>query len=180
MLQKIIAVVAMVCLCGFQQIRAHSRTSRTEREDISQAENAILASLAVETSPRGASLCVEKPVACVGPERLELAMSLIAARNTPGSLRALASLVRYKLDGAYAEDYDALVIQKGTAIQPFLVALSPKRLHETCKKEFAQLMGSSASALGEVREEYVCRTEESIASDVRLTLDAIRHHRQPE
>jgi hypothetical protein len=110
---------------------------------------------------------------------LELAMSLVATRNSPESLRALAWLVRYRLDGGYSEDYHDLLIGKGHAIEPFLRSLSAERLHEECKKEFAELMRTSGSMLGDVREEYVCRSEEAIRSDVSSTLEAIRSHRQP-
>lgn len=168
----------VVCLCVIYEPQAESRTS--EHEDIVQAEKAVLASLVVTVSPRGASLCVQTPVACVGPDRLELAMSLLAARNTPESLRALAGLVRFRLDGAYAEGYDDLLLRKGKAIQPFLVALSPQALHEQCKKEFAELIRESGATLGDVREEHACRSEQAIKADVSSTLDAIQHHRQPE
>lgn len=175
----LIAMVAS-CLCGSGGAQTKSPASGHEREDIAQAEKTVLASLAVTTSPRGQSLCIETPIACVGPDRLELAMSLLAARNSPDSLRALAGLVRYGLDGAFAEDYDDLVIGKGQVIEPVLVALSPQRLHEQCKKEFAGLMHTSGSALGEVREQYVCRSENEIKADISSTLDAIRHQRKPE
>lgn len=174
-----VAAVAM-CLCGLGDAQTKSLPNRHEREDIAQAEKTVLASVAVATSPRGQSLCIETPIACVGPDELELAMSLIAARNSPESLRALAGLVRYGFDGAFSEDYHDLVIGKGHAIQPLLVALSPRRLREQCKKEFAELMRTSGPALGEVREEYVCRSENEIKTDISSTLDAIRNHRRPE
>lgn len=178
--QKLLVAVVVVCLSGLRGTQAETRASQTEHEDIVQAEKAVLASLAIAISPRGASLCVQTPVACVGPDRLELAMSLLAARNTPESLRALAGLVRFRLDGAYAEDYDDLLLGKGKAIQPFLAALSSQALHEQCKKEFAELIRESGATLGDVREEYACRSEEAIKADVSSTLDAIQHHRQPE
>jgi immunity protein 57 of polymorphic toxin system len=178
--QKLLAAVVVVCLSVLHGTRAETRASQTEHEDIVQAEKAVLASLAIAISPRGASLCVQTPVACVGPDRLELAMSLLAARNTPESLRALAGLVRYRLDGAYAENYDDLLLAKGKTIQPYLVALSPQALHEQCKKEFAELLRASGSTLGDVHEEYACRSEGAIKADVSSTLDAIQHHRQPE
>src|SRR5215469_13999718 len=89
--------------CGVSYGQSVAR--KAEREDINQGQRAVLASLAIATSSSGARLCVQTPVACVGPDRLELGMSLLAARNTNASLRALANLVRFKLDGAYSEDY---------------------------------------------------------------------------
>lgn len=80
----------------------------------------------------------------------------------------------------HMQNYDDLLLAKGKAIQPYLVALSPQALHEQCKREFAELIRASGSTLGDVREEYACRSEDSIKADVSSTLDAIQHHRQPE
>lgn len=171
---------AAMCLYGVMKARTAPPASRGEPEGIRQAEGAVLASLAVATSPRGQSLCIQTPIACVGPDRLELAISLLAATNSPESLRALAGLVRFGLDGAYAEDYDAVVLGKGRAIEPFLRALSPQRLHEQCQRELRELLRTSGPVLGEVREDYVCRSADSISAEVTSTLDAILHHRRAE
>jgi len=107
-------------------------------------------------------------------------MSLIAARNTNASLQALASLVRFKLDGAYSEDYDDLLLAKSKAIEPFLTSLSPQVLHEQCVKEFAELVHKSGSALGNASDSRVCRTEDAIKADIKKSLEAIREGRKPE
>ena len=107
-------------------------------------------------------------------------MSLIAARDTKASLQALASLVRFKLDGAASEDYDDLLLAKGKALEPFLTSLSQKVLHEQCMKEFAELVHESGSTLGDTSDTRVCRSEDAIKTDIKNTLEAIRQGRKPE
>lgn len=176
----LLLVTTATCVSGVGETKANSSANRHEREDIAQAEKAVLSSLAVAVSPRGQSLCIETPIACLGPDRLELAMSLLSARNSPDSLQALAGLVRFGLDGGFSEDYHDLVIGKGHAIEPFLIALSPQHLHERCEKEFTELIQTNGPELGHIREPDVCRSETEIKTDIGSTLDAIRRHRRPE
>jgi len=178
--RKLFVEAAVLCLCGVQVTYGQTATRKAEQEDIGQAQRAVLASLTIATSSSGARLCVQTPVACVGPDRLELAMSLIAARNTNASLQALASLARFKLDGAYSEDYDDLLLAKGKAIEPFLTSLSPQVLHEQCVKEFSELVHKSGSALGDASDSRVCRSEDAIKADIKNSLEAIREGRKPE
>lgn len=174
-----VVVLLIAAACG-SQTRPESSANQVEREDIKQAESAVLTSLAIATSSKGASLCTDQPLSCIGPEKIELAMSLIAARNSPDSVRSLASLVRYQLDGAYSENYHELVIRKGKAIEPVLSSLSPDKLHDQCEREFAELMSSDGSSIGDLKKSYVCRAPKDIESDIKSTLDAIRHHGQPQ
>jgi hypothetical protein len=178
--RKLFVEAVVLCLWGVHAANGQTTARKAEQEDIGQAQRAVLASLAIATSSSGARLCVLTPVACVGPDKLELGMSLIAARNTSASLQALASLVRFKLDGAYSEDYDDLFLAKGKAVAPFLSSLSPQVLHEQCVKEFAELVHKSGSALGDTSDSRVCRSEEAIKADVRSTVEAIREGRKPE
>lgn len=178
--RKLFVKVAVMCFCGVQATYGQTAARKGEQEDIGQAQRAILASLAIATSSSGARLCAQTPVACVGPDRLEVGLSLIAARNTNASLQALVSLVRFKLDGAYSEDYNDLLLAKGKTIEPFLTSLSPQALHEQCVKEFAELVHKSGSALGDTGDSRVCRAEDAIKADVKSTLEAIRAGRKPE
>lgn len=179
-LSKLFVAAAVMCLCGVQATYGQTVERKAEREDIGQAQRAILASLAIATSSSGARLCVQTPVACVGPDRLELGVSLIAARNTNASLQALVNLVRFKLDGAYSEDYDNLLLAKGKAIESLLTSLSPQVLHEQCVKEFAELVHKSSSTLGDTSDTRVCRSEDAIKVDIKSTLEAVREGRKPE
>jgi len=148
--RKLLVEAAALWLCGVQMTYGQTAPHKAERGDIDQGQRAILASLAIATSSSGARLCIQTPVACLGPDRLELGMSLIAARNSNTSLRALARLVRFKLDGAYSEDYDDLLLAKGKAIEPFLTSLSPEVLHAQCVKELDEMVHKTGPTLGGV------------------------------
>lgn len=164
--RRLCVALALVCSCPAQV--THVRTSSPlERDDLRLAEKAVLVSLVVGASAEGNTLCKEKPAACIGPNRIELALSLIGARNTTASVRALARLIRYRLDGAYYEQYGEEVADKGEKIQRDLAALSPKELHETCHNELLSFIRSSGSVIGQVHEEEVCRTEQEIADEMR-------------
>lgn len=155
--------------------QAHARKDNSEIEDITMAEQGLLASLAVQSSPKGRSLCFQNAVACVGPDRAEMALALIAARNSRRSLLALARLVRFKLDGANGEDYDGYVVAKGAAIEKVLASLSPEKLHEQCSQEFGKLADSYRSALEGAHETAVCDDTNSINEHVQELLSALHN-----
>lgn len=168
-------------LCNAQEgSTVKSAATRAESEDIQEANKAVLLKLAVVTSPKGQSLCSENPLACIGPDRAELALSLIAARNTDASNVALASLVRFRLDGELAETYSCRLLDKGKPFVKQLVALSADSLRAECHREFEKLANPLDSDLGGVREEYVCRSVADIKREIELTLKAIRSNRHCE
>src|SRR5258708_39620896 len=170
-LRRCLALTAVVaCLNAWTEARPKMTNDRQENEDIAAAELAILSSLVVRLSEHGASLCIGTPVACVGPDRDELALSLIGARNTPKSLRALAALVRFGLAGGPAENHDELVVTgKGPLILPALRALNPEQLNMQCKKKLTDLMKSSGPILGKVKKSFVYRSPDEIKPTIRKT-----------
>jgi Immunity protein 57 len=175
--RTVLGVVALLCLSEAQATHGRAASREAEPDDITQAQEAVLASVTVATSSAGARVCVTTPVSCLGPERIELAMSLIAARNTSASLRALASLVRFQLDGAHGEDYDELVLSKGKAILPFVSQLSPPFLHDQCVREYTEFVREYGAVLGDTNGTRVCRSEDAIKADIKLSLEAIQEGR---
>jgi len=153
------------------------RKESTEVEDIETAEQGFLAELAIHSSPKGKDLCLKKSVACVGPDRGEMALSLIAARSSRASLIALAGLVRFKVDGAYGEEYESYVMDKRKAIRGILLSLHPDELHARCLREFSDLARSYKSALEGVREEMVCEDSTAIQERIRDLSEATLHEK---
>lgn len=154
-----------------------ARKDSSEVEDVKMAEEGFLTNLAVQSSPKGKSLCLENSAACVGPDRGEMAMALIAARSSRPSLIALARLARFKLDGVYAEDYDRYVLDKGAAIYGILTSLRPADLRTQCSQEFSELTQSYKSALEGVHENVVCADTSSIQERVHELAEAIRNRK---
>jgi hypothetical protein len=162
-------LVALNLLAG--QGGVHKDSS--ELDDLKMANEAFLGSLAVQLSPKGRSMCRDNSAACVGPDRGEMGLALLAARSSRRSLVALARLVRFRLDGAYAEEYDSYVLDKGGAIRGILLALHPNDLRAQCSREFAELAQSYRSALEGVSEDMVCADRTSVQERVRRLLEAI-------
>jgi hypothetical protein len=173
-------IAAVVLTLGFWSPKLASCKDLLEAEDIKMGEEGFLASLAVDSSEKARTLCVQNSAACVGPDRGEIALALIAARNSRPSLLALAGLVRFSLDGAYAEKYDSLVLSKSAAIQGILASLRPEKLHAQCSREFTSLAQSNKSALEDVHENMVCAYTRSIQEKVAQLLSAIRHGKSAE
>ena len=174
MVDRLQIVAATVLALSLWGSLVAARRDRAEVEDVKMGEEGLLAALAVQSSPKGKSLCNENSAACMGPDRGEMALALIAARTSRPSLIALASLVRFKLDGAYAEEYESYVLDKGAAIHSILASLRPEKLHTQCSQEFADLARSYKSALEGVHEDTVCAEASSIRESVRELMGAIQ------
>lgn len=148
-----------------------------EAEDLRVAEHAILAHLVIGSSPQSSSLCTEKPIVCLEGDPAELGMAVVAARRSPTSLRALARLYRYHLDGDYSETLDQYVCEAGRPIEKYLAAINPDELHEQCVGEFNKFVtfASRSTKLEGTKVERVCRDVSTIRSEVKDALHMVRH-----
>ncbi len=150
---------------------AQSRSG--EREDLRLAENAIVSRLALlNASPY---ICTDQPASCIGVDQTELALALIAARNTPESLRSFARLHRYVFDGALAETYDQLLCEKAANIQKYVAALKAKELREQCTAEFSAAVKRHPKELSTANIEFVCSSERHIELELDNTLKMVKN-----
>jgi hypothetical protein len=147
----------------------------TEDDDIRVAETSLLTNLVVMQSTAGRSLCTDKPVACLGGDRGELAIALIAARNSPKSLQALARLHRYVLDASYGESFDQYVCEKGRSFEKYLIALRADKLRQQCVREFDELMHTEGEELEGSKVDYVCADVAGIRTHIRQSLGMTRN-----
>lgn len=166
---------AALLVIGSTAATQTQRSGGMEAEDVRVAELAILGQLSVGSAPKARSLCSREPVACIGGDRVELAMSVIAARKSPRSLRALAGLYRYRLDGAYAELLDEYVCEAGRPIEKYLAALQPDQLHDQCSRDFAAFVAANPVDLEGAKVEDVCREAPLIRSELKQSLQMVRH-----
>ncbi len=100
-------IVIAASALGFSQEMKH------EEREMRVAEQAILASLAVASSPQGRYLCRQNELACAGPDKGELGLAVIGARTNEASADALAALMRYRLDAGLAEEYQCYILAGG-------------------------------------------------------------------
>jgi Mlc titration factor MtfA (ptsG expression regulator) len=103
-------------------------------------------------------------------------MAVIAARNSPRTLRALAKLHRYTLDGAYAESFDQYVCEKGHTIEPYLAALDPDKIRAECVREVESFLTQKRQVqLTGVQVDNLCAHSDAIRSHLRQSFDMVRH-----
>jgi len=101
---------------------------------------------------------------CLGVSQAEIGLALIAARSSPGSLKALSELARFKLDGSLAEDYSCNVLRKGSKLKKWMEATTPSQLRNRCVAEYDAITRSHASVFPASEVNLVCRTEAEIVA----------------
>jgi Immunity protein 57 len=154
-----------------------SQAASREQRELRMADQAILASLAVASSPQGRYLCSHNKLACVGPDKGELGLALISAKKSNAAKTALAALVRYRLDAGLYEDYQCYVLENGKGLRDYFIALRPAELREECRQEIAKLIRGAGESSAEIDEGAVCRDQISIQKQVNDLLEAINHGR---
>src|SRR5215471_11662046 len=166
---KRIAVIAFFAACfGVGQ----TQRSSDEKQELEMAENAILTRIALlSTSPY---ICTEQPSVCISADGAELGTALIAARNTPQSLRSLVRLRRFVFDGAYGESYDEYLCKKGKRIETYLLEVHPDQLRRQCVSEFNAAVKANPKELGGAKLDVVCNSTEKIRSQIGETLELTR------
>jgi hypothetical protein len=155
---------------------AQEKPSAEDREgrELRMAERSILGSLAVHRTPKGRSLCVTDPLACVGADRAELGLALIGSRRSPKSTESLIGLLRYSFDGALAEDFPCYVLQAGKPAEALLKKIDPDELVKQCRSEVAQVVRGRESAFEGLQESAVCADSKSIREQTAELLKGIQ------
>jgi hypothetical protein len=154
-------------------LAASAEYSSREQRELRMADQAILASLAVSSTPAGRKLCRENELACIGPSKAELGLSLIGRHTTKEGRLALVRLLGYQLDGAVAESYSCFVLNTGPVIKKELLATKPKSLRARCHEELGRLMRSRIASFRDFDESQVCADPDTIATKVKELVDGI-------
>jgi hypothetical protein len=170
---KWLAVVGMVLFLNVgTSCATASQQDKLVREDIKDAEQGIVLTIAVQSAPTERE---QNCTCCVGPDPFFLALAVIGDGTSPDSLLALAQLVRFALDGMYSEEYDTYVMAKGKRIRKVFRSLNPEQLHEQCLHEFANLQKdkSYAKAIQGARENGVCESAGAIKEHIQEFVSAL-------
>lgn len=171
----LVTLAAMLCLGGVGASQGAAKQDVRESQDIRMAETALVSSLVYELSPKGqALLCYQNRIPCLGQVSDEMALALVAARNSHTSLVALGGLARFRLDGGNHESYMSYVIEKGNAMKPILGSLSADHLHQLCHEEFTDLKNSHSSELQDIDEQKICRDVSSIRREIGQVAQAFQ------
>lgn len=165
-----LAVVFLALISSL--VFSQNPSNTTEKNDLSFAESSLVLALLQQQSGDLRVFCDKTPVAC-RQDAAGLALALIAARHTPSSLRSLAKLHRFVLDGAYGESFDEYVCDKRGSIEKYLVSQRPEQLRAQCVKEASGVI-KDEPAFADVNVDRICWDEKSIRHHLQQSLEMIR------
>jgi len=165
---KIAALISCLLLCASFASPASARPLAEKLEaDMEMAEHSILASLAVHKSSGSMSLCSQVPYACAGADGAELGLALIGGSRSPAAPRHLAGLTRFRMDGAFSEDYKCYVAAQGYSILQAAAKLDAKRLAGQCLSEFSAFKRRAGGVSFDVAPENICSSVADIQKSLR-------------
>lgn len=147
--------------------------SREERE-IALANDGILTSLLVARHPSGQYFCVTSKYACIGPDKAELSLALIGARDTNASMRLLSEILQYKIDGALSEDFTCYVLSKKKKMIQFLRQVDARALVEACRERVRVSIKANAGLFDGIDINSICASDSEITSKKKELIDELR------
>lgn len=140
------------------------------------AELAIGADILLEGAEATKSRCATTP--CPGPRQSEVGLALLAANKSAAGTRALARLIRYRLDGGLSEDYTCAVLERQSTMRRELRALNPKDLTRVCESDFHELTRSHSKFFSVSDRGVLCRSVEAIDAARSELLEALLARRK--
>lgn len=167
----IISIIIILPAHASSSLKEH--TSSREDRELAMAENAILTSLMVAQNPTSRYLCTQNAFACIGPDKTELALALIASRSSSKSLSTLANVLRFRIDGGLSEDFECYTLNKGKKMTEYLRKLNTDKLAKKCKDDVSQVVNRNKGLFSETSIE-VCADPVRIKERVRDLLESIR------
>lgn len=132
-----------------------------EMREIKMADDAVFWALVASVSEEGRVACSQNALACSG-DRGELGLALLGGKKSPESLKAFASMLRYRLDASLSEDFTCYVLGKGHGMSRELIGIKPSELRADCEKKFKTAEAASPSLLRGVDVNSICSTEARI------------------
>jgi hypothetical protein len=148
------------------------RAQGQEVRDLRMANVAIAAGIAMSANEQTRTRCAMSP--CLGVSQAELGLALIAARSSPASLKALAELSRFKLDGGLAEDYSCSALRKGPKLKKWVGVTAPSELRKRCVAEYGAMTRAHTGVFPASEAGLVCRTEVEIVAEHEALLGILR------
>ncbi len=159
--------------CSGLVLAEDAGTSREMREN-DMAENSILASLMVHRNPSSRYLCTENPYACLGADKAELALALLAAKNNKSSLLSLSKLTRFKLDAALSEDFTCAILGKGEKMAIVIRTLKPDELAALCQKEVSVVKEKNVGKFIDLDGSAVCASQREISERLSSLMTGLK------
>lgn len=156
-------IVASVLTCFAAVSLASSHSVTVETANIEMANHAVLSALVVESSEKGRYLCTEAPLACLGSNGGELGLALLTNIRSSASDKALADLLRFRLDGALEETYGcSLASRSGTRLVADFHQIKPNALRKQCLGEVDKFLRHAKAYTGDLNVDAVCLLPDEI------------------
>lgn len=171
---RLITLVILLFFASTSIANSASNFDSREDREIAMAESAILTSLMIVSNPASQYLCSKNAYVCLGPDKSDLGLALIAGKNSMQSGKALANIMRYKLDGALSEDFSCYVLGKGKSMKAYLLKLNPEEMEKNCNIEVLRILKKHQDLFDRSILQEVCSDQNEIKERVRDLLVAIR------
>lgn len=145
-----------------------------EMREIKMADDAVFWALVASVSEEGRVACSKNALACSG-DRGELGLALLGGKKSPESLKAFASMLRYRLDAGLSEDFTCYALGKGRSMSRELIGIKPSELRADCEQKFKKAEAASPSLLRGVDVNSICSTEARIREISSTLADGVKH-----
>ena len=151
----------MLCSCGLHSHENDKEVGSELSDKLEFAEREILLGISVGSTEKGKQACLDNSLVCSG-DRAELGLALIASLKTKDSEKSLIKLVRYRLDAALGEDYDAAIADRNATFRESMRDFDAKALRKQCLDEVEDLSVRMTSLLGNIDSNQVCSSIDQI------------------
>jgi Immunity protein 57 len=145
-----------------------------EAREIKMADDAVFWAQVASVSEEGRVACSQNALAC-SDDRGELGLALLGGKNAPASLKAFASMLRYRLDAGLSEDFTCYALDKGRSVFRELIGIKPSELRADCEQKFKKAEAASPTLLRGVDVDSICSTEARIRELSSTLADGVKH-----
>ncbi|WP_338523646.1 Imm57 family immunity protein [Pseudomonas batumici] len=168
---------AVTLLLTFFSAFAMAENESREMREIKMADDAVFWALVASVSEEGRIACSQNALACSG-DRAELGLALLGGRKSPESLKAFASMLKYKLDAGLSEDFMCYALGKGHNMSRELTRIKPDELRSDCEQKLKKAEAASPSLLRGVDVNSICSTDVSIREISGALADGVKHSKR--
>ena len=170
--KKVVALLLAV-LSTFAMAEDESRETR----EIKMADDAVFWALVASVSEEGRVACSQNALAC-SDDRAELGLALLGGKKSPKSLKAFASMLKYRLDAGLSEDFTCYALDKGPNMSRELSRTRPNELRTDCEQKFKKAEASSPKLLSGVDVNSICSTEIRVREISAVLADGLNHSKR--
>jgi hypothetical protein len=163
---------AAALLLAFASTLSMADDESREVREIKMADDAVFWALVTSASEEGRDACSRNALAC-SDDRAELGLTVLAGKESPKSLKAFTSMVRYTLDAGLSEDFTCYALDKGRSMSRQLVDIKPSDLRADCEQRFKNAEAASPRLLRGVDVNSICSTEARIRQKISALADAL-------